>query len=62
MKILELNTGLFPDAETVRGAIATLEGGNGIERVDASGLSQDDEDGWAAVAAAVLSADLVVTL
>jgi len=62
MTILELNTGLFPDAETVAKSIATREGPDQIVHQDVSGLTPDDTDSWDAVAAEIISADLVVTL
>jgi hypothetical protein len=62
MKILELRTGLFPDADAVVNAIRTQERAHDVARMDATGLSPNDEDGWAAIAAAVLEADLVVTI
>jgi hypothetical protein len=62
MKILELNTGLFPDAPRVAEAVETLRGAQEIDRADVTGLAPDDEEGWAAVARAILAADLVVTL
>jgi hypothetical protein len=62
MKKLTLNTGLFPDAGTVAAALATLEGAQSVERADLTGLVPEDEEGWAAVARAVLAAELIVTL
>ncbi|TYB82139.1 hypothetical protein [Maritimibacter fusiformis] len=60
--ILELKTGLFPDAERVAEAVETLGGTLTVARADTTGLAPDDTDGWAAVARAILSADLIVTL
>ncbi|MCT8970926.1 hypothetical protein [Microbaculum marinisediminis] len=62
MKILELQTGLFPDAALVAQAVETLHAGNAVEKADVTRLSRDDEHGWAEVARAILAADLVVTL
>jgi hypothetical protein len=62
MKIVELKTGLFPDAERVAEAVAQNETAHDIERHDVSGLAPDDAQSWAKVAEAVLSADMVVTL
>jgi hypothetical protein len=62
MTILELKTGLFPDAAHVEAAVETLQGTLSVERADTSALQPDDADGWAAVARAILSADLIVTL
>jgi len=60
MKIVELKTGLFPDAERV--AEALTETAHDIERHDLSNTGPGDAEAWARVAAAVLSADKVVTL
>ncbi|HER25685.1 MAG TPA: hypothetical protein ENI69_01105 [Rhodospirillales bacterium] len=60
--ILELNTGLFPDAETVAKSIVTCDGRNQIIHLDVTGSQADDRESWEAAAAAIISADLVVTL
>lgn len=60
--ILELQTGLFPDGETVAKSIATREGQDQVLRLDVSGLKSDDTEKWDAVATAIISADLVVTV
>ena len=62
MKIVELKTGLFPDAARVAEAVTETETAHDVERQDVSGLAPDDGDAWAKVAEAVLSADMVVTL
>lgn len=62
MNILELKTGLFPDADTVDGAVETLTGDHDVTRMDITNLSPDDEDAWSAVTAAVLKADMLITL
>jgi len=62
MKIVELKTGLFPDADRVAAAVTENETAHDVERQDVSGLAPDDGEGWAKVAEAVLSADMVVTL
>ena len=49
-------------AERVEAAVKTLQGTLSVERADTTGLEPDDADGWAAVARAILSADLIVTL
>jgi len=60
--ILQLNTGLFPDAVAVAEAIATRTGVDRIVRLDAGKLDCDDTDSWDGVVTAILQADLVVTL
>lgn len=62
MKILLLDTGLFPDAARVEEAIVTLNGPFTVARADVTGLAPDDDDGWAIVAGAILAADRIVTL
>lgn len=60
--ILELKTGLFPDDATVEKSIATRDGQDQVVRLDMSGLKPDDTGNWDAVATAIASADLVVTV
>ncbi len=62
MMILELKTGLFPDAASLSAAVQTLAHTHTVERWDVTGLSVDDEEGWAMVANTILTAELVVTL
>lgn len=62
MKIVELTTGLFPDADRVGAAVSVLETAHEIERRDASALAPNDAAAWEEIARAVLGADLVVTL
>ncbi|HCQ64936.1 MAG TPA: hypothetical protein DIU07_07100 [Rhodobacteraceae bacterium] len=62
MKIVELNTGLFPDGPRVDAAIATLNSAHEVEQIDARQLDKNDEPAWEAIASAVLGADLIVTL
>lgn len=62
MKIVELKTGLFPDAERVAEAVAETETAHDVERLDVSGTGSDDTGAWARVAEAILAADKVVTL
>ncbi|GGD21999.1 hypothetical protein [Sinisalibacter lacisalsi] len=62
MKIVELKTGLFPDANRVAEAVTEIETAHDVERHDVSGLAPEDTQAWADVAEAVLSADMVVTL
>ena len=59
---MQLNTGLFPDAGTVDASIKTREGVDQVIRLDVSGPQTDDTEFWDAAAAAILDADLVVTL
>ncbi|MEJ2375831.1 MAG: hypothetical protein P8Y53_18225 [Pseudolabrys sp.] len=61
-RIIELKTGLFPDAETVAAAIAASAGKVEVVRLDVSGLKPDDREAWERAAEAILAADLTVTL
>jgi len=61
-RVLELTTGLYPDATTVEAALGAGPADMQIVRVDVSGLAPEDEQGWAEAAEAVLSADLVVVI
>ena len=60
MKIVALETGLFPDRDTVEAAIGKLEAEHEIERIDASDRTMTDAD-WDRALAQILRADLVVT-
>ncbi len=61
-RIVEVRTGLFPDAETVAAAVAASAATVEVTRVDVTGLAPDDEAEWQRAAEAILGADLVVTL
>ena len=60
--ILELNTGVFPDAETVAQAISVRETAQRVIRVDVCSVAKNDTAQWDAAVAAILEADLIVTL
>jgi hypothetical protein len=60
-RIIELKTGLFPDAETVATALASTAGVE-VVRLDVSGLAAEDQEAWKRAAEAILGADLTVTL
>jgi len=59
MNVVELQTGLFPDAARVEEALATLDD---VAKFDVSQLDPQDDAAWAEIASAVLGADLIVTL
>ena len=61
-RVIELKTGLFPDAETVAAALAASAASVEVERIDVSGLALDDREAWKKAAEAILAADLTVTL
>jgi hypothetical protein len=60
-RIVQLKTGLFPDAETVAAALAGTAGAT-VVRLDISELAAEDEEAWKRAAEAILGADLTVTL
>ena len=62
MKIVELNTGLFPDGARVDAALTALQSAHEVARVDTRQLDKNDETAWEEIATAVLGADLIVTL
>lgn len=61
MKILELNTGLFPDAQTVAAALRQMEPAHRVESIDLRRRDMEDED-WDRVIAAILDSDLTITI
>jgi hypothetical protein len=61
-RIVELKTGLFPDAETVAAALAEERTSAEVVRIDVSKLAAEDQEAWKKAAEAILAADLTVTL
>lgn len=59
--IIELDTGLFPDGETLSAATDQLVEAPGVTRLDLTKLAKDDRQGWLAVARAILDSTLVIT-
>ncbi len=60
MKILVLNTGLFPDRETLDAALAEIAAGHAVRRLDLPPRDAADA-AWDAVLTEVLAADMIVT-
>lgn len=60
MNIVQLNTGLFPDAQTVIAALRQATATHRVEVVDIRRLDLQERD-WDGVIAAILAADLVVS-
>lgn len=60
MHILQLNTGLFPDAQTVIAALRQATATHRVDVVDIRRLDLQQSD-WDGVIAAILAADLVVS-
>jgi|TARA_B100001094_G_C17579598_1_gene506780 hypothetical protein len=61
MKILQLETNLFPDCGTVVASIKLLEKENTVTRIDISGKTLNDND-WDTIVTAILAADLTITV
>ena len=61
MNILMLNTGLFPDQETVLATEEHLGQNNSITHFDISTATQDDP-AWDQLAIAILASDQIITL
>ncbi len=60
MKVLELNTGLFPDAQTVIAALRRMEAAHRVESIDLRCRDMEDE-AWDRVVDAILDSDLTIT-
>ena len=60
MNIVQLNTGLFPDAQTVEAALRQMTTTHRVEVVDIRRLDLQESD-WDGAIAAILAADLVVS-
>jgi len=61
VKILELDTGLFPDAQTVAAALRRLGSAHRVDSIDLRRPDMQDRD-WDRVVAAILDSDLTITL
>ncbi|MCF8151522.1 MAG: hypothetical protein K9J80_12330 [Sulfuritalea sp.] len=60
MNIVQLDTGLFPDAQTVIAALRQATPTHRVEVVDVQRRNMQDSD-WDGVIAALLGADLIVS-
>jgi hypothetical protein len=61
VKILELNTGLFPDAQTVTAALRQMEAAHRVDSIDIRRRDMEDE-AWDRVIKAILDSDLTITI
>lgn len=61
MNIVQLNTGLFPDAQTVESALRQLAGEHRVTAIDLTRREMRESD-WDAAIRAILAADRVVTI
>lgn len=63
MKIVQLETGLFPDSDTTKAALVAMkDNGNAVTEVDLRPLGADDIEKWDGVVKDILAADFVVTI
>lgn len=60
MNIVQFDTGLFPDAQTVIAALRQMAPTHRVEAIDATRRDMRDSD-WDGVIAALLAADRVVS-
>lgn len=60
MNIVQLDTGLFPDAQTVIAALRQVAPTYHVDVIDARRRNMQDSD-WDGVIAALLAADLIVS-
>lgn len=61
MKIVQLNTGLFPDAQTAEAALRQMAGTHAVEVVDITRQDMREND-WDAAIQAILAADRVISI
>ena len=61
MKILQLNTNLFPDCDTVVNSIKLLGREHTVTSIDVGKETLDDAD-WDSVVTAILAADMTITV
>lgn len=61
MKILQLNIGLFPDAQTVIAALRRMEAAHSVESIDLRRQDMENE-AWDKAVAAILASDLTITI
>ncbi len=61
MNIVQLNTGLFPDAQTVEAALRQMSGTHRVTVVDIARRDMQQDD-WDAALQAILAADRIVSI
>ncbi|MDP2826294.1 MAG: hypothetical protein Q8O52_26855 [Sulfuritalea sp.] len=61
MNIVQLNTGLFPDAQTVEAALRRMAETHRVDTIDIRSRDMQEDD-WDRVISAILVADLVVSI
>lgn len=60
MNVLQLNTGLFPDAQTVEAALRPMAATHRVEAVDLRRRDMAESD-WDAAIRSILAADLIIS-
>jgi hypothetical protein len=60
MKIIQLDTGLFPDAQTVIAALRRMEPAHSVEHIDLRRQGVEEE-AWDRVVAAILASDIAIS-
>ena len=61
MNIVQLNTGLFPDAQTVMSALQVSAGADRVTTIDLTRRDLRESD-WDAAIQAMLAADRIITV
>ena len=61
MKIVQLNTGLFPDAQTVIAALRWMEAAHSVESIDLR-CQEVESEAWDKAVAAIQASDLTITI
>ena len=61
MKIVQLNTGLCPDAQTVIAALRRMETAHSVEFIDLR-CQEVESEAWDKAVAAIQASDLTITI
>lgn len=61
MKILQLNTGLFPDVQTVNAALRQMATTHDVTAIDLTRRDMREND-WDAALQAILAADRIISI
>ena len=63
MNILQIESGLFPDEETLREVVNKLDvGDHSLSHINIQALNKEDDAAWDAVVEKILLAKLVITI
>jgi hypothetical protein len=61
MNILQLNTGLFPDAQTVKAALGQMAATHRVTAIDLTRRDMKEND-WDSAITAILAADRIISI